>query len=273
MKIRTDNQLARYNELKLCLQDIKDGLFGSFVWFYMAWQDIKQRYRRSTIGPFWITISTGVMLSAMGPLYGKLFHQEIGPYFQYITVSFVIWLLISGFINESCTIFIAAENIIKNVNMPFSMHLLRTLTRSFMMFGHNLLFVFAVLYFFPPVHMNTMLLALPGLFLVWVNLFWIGLILAIICTRFRDVTQIIGSLVQIAFFMTPVMWNANMLGHNHFVADWNLLYHLIEMIRAPLLGQMPSLLSWWVVSASAITGTSVSLIFFSRFRLRIAYWL
>lgn len=263
----------QHSALKLCLQDISEGLFGSFVWFYMAWQDIKQRYRRSTIGPLWITISTGVMLSAMGPLYGKLFNQEVGPYFQHVTVSFVVWMLISGFINESCTTFIGAENIIKNVKMPLVIHLLRVLAKNLMMFGHNFLFVFVVLCFFPPERMNVTILALIGLFLVLVNLFWIGLILAIVCTRFRDVTQIISSLVQVAFFMTPIMWKADMLGSHRYVAEWNLLYHLIEVVRAPVLGQIPSQLSWWVVSVSAVTGTVAALVFFSRFRSRIAYWL
>lgn len=273
MKIQIDKKLARHNELKLCLQDINEGLFSPSVWFYMAWQDIKQRYRRSTIGPFWITISTGAMLLAMGPLYGKLFNQEIGPYFQYVTVSFVVWMLISGFINESCTTFIGAENIIKNIKMPLVIHLLRVLAKNLMMFGHNSLFVFVVLCFFPPERMNVTILALIGLFLVLVNLFWIGLILAIVCTRFRDVTQIISSLVQVAFFMTPIMWKVDMLGKHHYVADWNFLYHLIEVVRAPVLGQIPSQLSWWVVSVGAVVGSVAALVFFSRFRSRIAYWL
>lgn len=273
MNNSTTTEFGQHKALKLCLQDVNEGLFGSFVWFYMAWQDIKQRYRRSTIGPFWITISTGVMLSAMGPLYGKLFNQPIGPYFQFVTVSFVVWILISTFINESCATFIGAESIIKEIKMPFTTHLLRALTKNLMMFGHNFLFVLVVLYFFPPERIDAMLLALAGLFLVLANLFWIGLILAIVCTRFRDVTQIISSLVQIAFFMTPIMWKTDMLGDKRYVADWNFLYHLVEVIRTPLLGQFPSQLSWYVVSVGAVAGTVVALVFFSRFRSRIAYWL
>lgn len=239
----------------------------------MAWQDIKQRYRRSAMGPFWITISTGIMLSAMGPLYGKLFNQEVGPYFQYVTVSFVIWMLISAFINESCTTFISAENTIKNVKMPLSTHLLRLLTKNLMMFGHNLIFVIAVLYFFPPERVAVMVFGLIGLFLVLVNLFWMGLILAVVCTRYRDTTQIIASLMQVAFFMTPIMWKVDMLGSHRYVAEWNILYHLIEVVRAPLLGHAPSPLSWLVVSLTAVAGSMAAFVLFSRFRARIAYWL
>lgn len=267
------DKLVPHNQLKLSLQDISKGIFGSSVWFYMAWQDIKQRYRRSTIGPFWITISTGIMLSAMGPLYGKLFNQEIGPYFQFVTVSFVIWILISSFINESCTTFIGVESIIKDVKMPFTTHLLRTLTKNLMIFLHNFLFVLVVLCFFPPERIDVMLLALVGLFLVLVNLFWIGLVLSIVCTRFRDVTQIISNLVQVAFFMTPIMWKTEMLGKNNYVADWNFLFHLVEVIRAPLMGRFPSQLSWCVTLTGAVVGSVAALVFFSRFRSRIAYWL
>lgn len=273
MNKQTTTESGQHNAMKLCLQDISAGLFGSFVWFYMAWQDIKQRYRRSTIGPFWITISTAIMLLGMGPLYGKLFNQEVGPYFQYVTVSFVVWILISSFINESCSSFVSAEAIIKNVRMPLVIHLLKVLAKNLMIFGHNILFVFVVLCFYPPERLDVSLLALPGLFLLLVNLFWIGLILAIVCTRFRDVTQIINSLVQVALFMTPVMWKVDMLGSHRYVADWNFLYHFLEVVRAPMLGKFPSQLSWWVVSACAALGTVAALVFFSRFRSRIAYWL
>lgn len=259
--------------MKLCLQDIGEGLFGSFAWFYMAWQDVRQRYRRSTLGPFWITISTGILVSAMGPLYGKLFNQPIGPYFQHIVVSFVVWTFISSFVNESCTAFISGESIIKNVKLPLVIHPLRVLAKNLMMLGHNFLVVIVTLFFLPPERIDVTLLAVIGLFLVVVNLFWIGLLLAIVCARFRDIPQIVGGIVQVAFFLTPIVWKADMLGENRHVADWNFLYHLIEVVRTPLLGQFPSQLSWWVVSVGAVMGTVAALVFFSRFRSRIAYWL
>lgn len=157
--------------------------------------------------------------------------------------------------------------------MPLVIHLLRVLAKNLMMFWHNFLFVFIVLCFFPPERMDVTILALIGLFLVLVNLFWIGLILAIVCTRFRDVTQIVSSLVQITFFLTPIMWKVEMLGKHRDVADWNFLYHLVAVVQAPLLGQLPSQLSWYMTIGGAVIGTIGALIFFSRFRSRIAYWL
>jgi ABC-type polysaccharide/polyol phosphate export permease len=51
----------------LAMKDIKQGVFISLpIWNMLAWQDIKQRYRRSVIGPFWLTISTAIMVFSLG---------------------------------------------------------------------------------------------------------------------------------------------------------------------------------------------------------------
>ena len=104
----------------LAYQDFFDSIFGSYVWLHLAKQEVKQRYRRSVLGPFWITISTGIMVAGMGPLYSYLLKQPVGPYFQYIAVSFVIWNFISSSINDSCFSFISAEGFIKVVKLPYT---------------------------------------------------------------------------------------------------------------------------------------------------------
>lgn len=263
---------ANRTRVSLAIRDIREGVFGTSVWLYLAWQDLKQRYRRSLIGPFWMTISTGVMLSAMGPLYGKLLNQEIGPYFQHLAVSFIVWTFVSTTINESCLAFTAAEGFIKDVKLPYTAHLMRVLAKNLIMFAHNFPVILVVLCFFPPTTLGIVLLAPIGLLLVIANLFWIGLVLAILCTRYRDIPQIVGSLVQVAFFLTPIVWKADMLGHNRFIADWNPLFHLMEVVNSPLLGRYPSTISLAVVLSMAAVGSCFAALLFGRFRPRIAYW-
>ena len=254
------------------VKDIKEGTFGTFVWFHLAWQDIRLRYRRSIIGPFWITLSMGLFVCAMGPLYGKLLHQEIGPYFQYIVVSFIIWSFLASQINESCTAFIGAEGFIKQIKMPLSIHLHRVMARSVIMLAHNLLVVIIVLFFFPPKQFVTLLLAPVGFALVLINLAWIGFVLSILCARFRDIPQAVTSVMQLVFFLTPIVWKRELLGNHAIVADLNILYHFMEIIRAPLLGAYPTRLSYAFVIVSALIGWTVALLLFRRFRSRIVYW-
>ena len=258
--------------LSLALKDLNDGFTGSLIWLYLAWQDTKQRYRRSLIGPFWITISTGVWIGAMGPLYGTLLGQGIGSYLQHLAVSLILWTFIAGFVNESCTAFIGAESYIKHIRLPYVTHVLRVLARNMILLAHNAIIVIVVLIFFPPTQIKFVPLMPLGMLLVLANLFWIGLISAILCARFRDISQIIANLVQVAFFLTPIIWQVSMLAKHQWIADFNPLFHLIEVVRAPLLGEAPSGLTWCWVIGMMLIGNLVALLLFSRFRSRIAYW-
>lgn len=261
------------SRLTLAVHDVFSGLLLYHIWFFLAWQDIKQRYRRSAIGPFWITISTGILVLAMGPLYGSLLKQDIGPYLQHLAISMIIWSFISGFINESCTAFISAEGYIKEIKQPLTVHLLRTLARNLLYLIHNLAIILIVLLFYPPDNPIMLLLVPLGFFLVFGNLYWMGLLLAVLCARFRDIPQVVTNLMQMMFFISPIIWKVDMLGRNRLAADANPFYHLLELIRTPLLGGQVSALSWIVSSTLLVGGGLMTLLLFSRFRSRIPYWL
>ncbi len=239
----------------------------------LGWSEIRQRYRRSALGPFWLTISTGILVAGMGPLYGRLFGQEVGSYFPFLAIGFIVWQLIASLVNDSGQVFIAAEQYIKQVRMPFTIHVLRMVWRNAIIFAHNFVIVILVLVAFVPAWNWRLLMALPGLILVLINGIWLALLLGMLCARFRDIPQIVTSIVQVAFFLTPVMWRKEMLGRYQWAADVNPLYHLIEIVRAPLLGQSPTSLSWMVMAMLTFGGFAVTLPLFARYRARIAYWI
>jgi ABC-type polysaccharide/polyol phosphate export permease len=260
------------SKLNLALHDLRDGLVSVRIWAMLAWQELKNRYRRSTLGPLWLTISTGIMLSAMGPIYGRLLRQDIGDYFAYLAVSFVSWLLLANLIVESCNAFIAAEGYIKDTKLPLTIHAVRCVCSNLLVFGHNLLIVMLVLLWYRPGRPIFYLVAPIGIALVAANGLWLGILLGLLCARFRDIPQLIASFVQVGFFLTPVMWKVEMLGKSRWIAEVNPLFHLLEVIRAPLLGRPPEALSWVAVLAMTALGCLVTLSLFTRFRARVAYW-
>ena len=265
-------QTARPSNLDLALKDLKNGISSIHVWLMLGWQEIRQRYRRSVIGPFWLTISTGAMIAGMGPLYGRLFGQDISAYFPYLAISFIVWLLIANLINDCSNAFIAAEGFIKQIRMPLTIHILRVIWKNLIIFVHNLAIVALVFLFYPP-EPGWHLLQFPiALLLIAVNALWFGILVGLLCARFRDIPLIISSVVQVGFFLTPVMWKADMLGKHIWFAKINPLYHFIEIVRAPLIGGGPTLLSWGAVLTITLTGYVVMILVFSRFRARIAYW-
>ena len=256
----------------LALHDLVQGARLRHLWGMLGWQDIRRRYRRSVLGPFWLTISMGVLVAALGTLYGMLLRVELVDYAPFLALGFIVWALISGVITEGCTAFIGAEGIIRQVGLPLSVHVYRLLWRNFLILCHNSVVFVIVAAIFGVWPGWAGLLAVPGLALLCLNGIWAGLLLGIICARFRDVPPIAASVVRILFFVTPIIWMPELMPGRAFVLDFNPFYHLVEVVRAPLLGKVPGLGSWLVVLGVTVAGGLVAFEFFRRYRWRVAYW-
>lgn len=254
-------------------QDIRNSLMSYPLWMSLGWQDIKQRYRRSALGPFWITLSLGITVVMMGFLYSKLFKQDIRFYLPYLATGMVIWSLISTMVNESATVFIQAEGIIKQIPMPFGIHILRMIWRNVIIFFHNMAVVLGIFVFFK-INPGWNIVFFPvAILLIIINGYWVGILLGILGTRFRDIVQIVMSVVQILFFLTPVMWTASSVGKKIWVIEYNPLYHVFNIARNGLLGGRLPIQSWGIVLLMTVVGWVLAFRMLVRYRSRIAYWL
>lgn len=257
---------------RLAVNDIVGGLRRAPLWLVMGSQEIRQRYRRSRIGPFWITLSMGVTVAALGVLYGALFQQPLHDYLPYLASGFVVWGLIAGLITDGSKAFIDSEGLIRQLSAPLSIYVYRELWSNLLVFVHNLLVYVVVVLIFQNIPGPVVLLAIPGAAMLLLNGAWLGLLLGLISARFRDVPQILASIVQVMFFMTPILWKAEMLPERALLLEGNPLYHLLEIVRAPLLGSLPSADSWLFVTALMLSGWAVALLGYTVYRWRIAYW-
>lgn len=260
---------------QLAATDLRDGArLWRLIWT-LGFSDIKLRYRGSTLGPFWLTISMGVQVASMAFLYATLFHTDIHTYLPYLTISIVLWQYMNTLISDGCTCFSQSDSLIKGTRMPFAVHAARSLVRNTIILAHNLVVVVAV-FVIMGVHQSLYSLSAIPAFALWViDGFAISLLFGAFCARFRDVPQIIMSIMQIAFFVTPIMWYAKLLA-NHPMAEMlirlNPFFYLLEIVRAPLLNAPLStnMVLGTVVISIIIVGTSI--IGFARTRGRIAYW-
>lgn len=241
----------------------------------LGWQDLRQRYRRSALGPFWLTISMGVIIATIGVVFGQIFKSPMNEYLPFISIGLIIWTLISSVMTEGCVGFISTESIIKQLPIPLFVHILRMVWRNILILLHNIvIFPLVLLAVGKPIGLDA-LLSLPGFFVLVLNLSWISLLLAILCARYRDLPQIITSLLQVIFYLTPIMWLPRLLPQRAglYLLDLNPFYHLIEVCRAPLLGQTPTAMNWIVSLGMAFAGWLFSLFIFGRYKHRIPYWL
>lgn len=239
----------------------------------LAWVDIKLRYRGSVLGPFWLTLSTAIMIGAMGVIYATLFHVEMRSYFPFLALSLILWSFLSTLVSEACTSYTAVETVIRGVRLPFIVHALRVVLRNLLVLGHNVIVIVAVYLIFRIWPGTTGLLILPGLVLWAIDAIAITLLLGALCARFRDIPPIVASLMQMAFYVTPVMWQPSLIGPQlRWLLPLNPFDSLLEVIRDPLLGEAPS----WQIWTSAVVATAFLAVLggwmFARTRSRIAFW-
>jgi ABC-type polysaccharide/polyol phosphate export permease len=249
------------------------GFYAWRVWMILGWDDIRQRYRRSVIGPFWITLSMGMFILLLGIIYSRLFHTDVQTYIPFLSAGFTIWGFMSQSVNESCQAFHESARIIKQIKLPYSIYLLRVVWRNFIIFLHTVVIFVPVAIIFRVTPTWSTLLVIPGLFLVCVNVIWVGLVLSILSTRFRDMQPIVGTMVQITMFATPIMWPVTSLSGGTFIAEINPVYHLIDIVRAPMLGSAPELRSWAVAAVLAIVGSIFASLLLASKSRRIVFWL
>lgn len=241
----------------------------------LGYFDIKNRYRRSMIGPLWLTISMGVMIASIGIVFGQIFNTPMVEFLPFLTLGVILWAFITGTINEGCAGFIDAEGMIKQLPIPLFVHVMRVLWRNALILLHNILILPLVLLVMGKRIGLEALLAIPGLLLVSLCLSWVALLFAMLCARYRDLAQIVASVLQVAFYLTPIIWMPSLLPDRMgaTLLQINPFYHLLELIRAPLLGTAPSVTSWLVVLVIVVVGWAFTLLVFSRLRHRVAYWL
>lgn len=264
------------DQKKLGWQDIAEGLQKWPVWLMLAYQDIKLRYRRSVLGPFWITISMAITVYSMGFLYAHLFHVELEKYYPFLVAGMLAWSLISTIVMELTEALTASESLIKGFKLPYSLYIHRIVARNLIIFFHNILVIIPILLIFhkfASVNWRTLML-IPGLLLIYLNSFMFGLVIASVCARYRDVAQIIKNLVQVIFFITPIMWGPEILkGISVWIVDLNPFYAFVELVRAPLIGTLPTLSNLIMVGVISVLGFALSYKLFFRTRARIIYWL
>ncbi|WP_446026529.1 galactan export ABC transporter permease subunit Wzm/RfbD [Corynebacterium sanguinis] len=270
---------SKSTTLSMAFRDLVSGWRQNELWLQLGWQDIKQRYRRSTLGPLWITIATGVMALALGLLYSMLFQISVREFLPHVTVGFIIWGFIAGCIKDGSDIFIENEGLIKQLPSALSVHVYRLVWRQLLFLAHNMvIWVLLVVVFRIPLSWNT-LLAIPALALLVINGVWVTMLFGIIATRFRDVAPLLESMVQLLFYVTPIVWTTQTLkdqggevAQRARIAELNPLYHYLEIVRAPLIGKETDLYHWGIVGACTVVGLLLALLVMRQWRFRVPYW-
>jgi ABC-2 type transport system permease protein len=259
--------------LAVALSDLKDALGRYPLWLHQGWVDVVQKYRRTRIGPLWHTISLGIFIGSMGTIYAVILRIDPVTYFRNVTVNLIIWTLISNAIVEGTGHFVAGQATALSMRFSYFAFTFALAWRGLLMFGHHFILYLLVASGTHLVPTPAIALAVPALALVLFNNIWLALLAGIACLRFRDLGPAIASGVQVLMFVTPIFWPADLLGQKlAFLAEFNPFYHLLIILRDPLLGHVPAAGSWLWAAGFAAAGWIVTLWIYGRYRDRFAYW-
>jgi homopolymeric O-antigen transport system permease protein len=257
------------------MQDLLCGLARVDLWGRLGWLEVKRRYRRTAIGPFWSSISLALFVVTLGVVGAGLWNQNLAEYLPYLTSGMIVWVMISTTISEACMLYVSTGNLFRHMQFDFSLLAYALVWRNFIVLLHHLaVYALLVLLLAPRVIGLHLLLILPGMALLMINGVWLSLLLGMSCLRFRDIQQVTLSLVQVAMFVTPIFWPIDQLqGTSRMVfVQLNPLHHFVQIVRAPLLGNVPDLENYLVVLLVTVVGWALTFVIFGRFRRRIAYW-
>jgi lipopolysaccharide transport system permease protein len=261
------------DELKGACRDIVGSFKDTRIWFALGLNDVVARYRGSILGPFWITLTTAVFVLGIGFLYAGLMKVSLDRYLPWMTTGLVVWNLISQTVMEGADAFVAASDVLRQAALPAPLFVWRVIWRNVLTFVHQLPVLIVVGlkfgYLFH-VHLGE---AMIGFVLVVVNIAWSALVFAAICARFRDLKQILASLMQLLFFLSPVLWiPSEMPGVGGRLLALNPLMPMLDVLRGPLIGEHFHLRSVLILVFMGVAGWAFTLVFLAKVRRRIVHY-
>jgi len=260
-------------EFQMALRDLRSSFERIGLAWSLAWHDISSRYRGSILGPFWITLSMGLMVVGIGVVYANLFGIALKDFLPLVALGIVFFGTISGTITEGCDTFVHAAGMLSQTSLPMFTFVWRTVFRNVINLAHHLVIVVAVLIYYGYWRQTNAPVAALGLVFLVLNASWISMLAGIASARFRDIPQIVTSVMQFAIFVTPVFWPVNRLGAHHFVLDFNPFYHMLEAVRAPLMGGAVAPHTYLFLAGMAAVGWLFTFSLFANIRRRLVHYL
>ncbi len=270
IELTSDMTLATRN--RMAVRDVVDGFRLFRLSAVLGWLDIRLRYRGSVLGPFWLTLSTAIMVGALGFLYSALFHMSLHDYLPWLALSIVLWNFLGALVAEGCVSFTEAEAMIRSVRMPYTLYALRVGVRNVLVLAHNIVVIVGVFVLLEISPGAKALLAIPGLALWAIDGIAVIVLLGAFCARFRDIPPIVASVMQLAFFLSPIIWKPEALGARARWLPFNPFFALFELVRGPLLGELPSRTTVASALIYSVLLCVVTWLVFVRVRGRLAFW-
>ena len=243
--------------------------------FFLANTSVRLRYKRSILGPLWITLTTAIFIVFISYLYTGFIATDFRHYLLNFALGWIIWHFIIDFVLQGAQTFQRGARVIQSTSIDKFFLVQQTVLANLITFAHNLLIAVVVLAAAGPPVSATTLLVIPASLLILLSAVWSAMLFGLLCARHRDLYPTLQAVMRVLFFVTPILWSPALLPANsprRLFVDLNPLAHYVEIWRKPLMGEQPSLLSWVVVGSCTLLGLGLAFFAFARHRRSIVFW-
>lgn len=254
------------------LDDFGAGIARPWLWYNLAWLDIRQKFTRSLVGPLWLTVNIALFTGAIYFLFGASLGGGDPAYLAYVGLGFVLWSFINQVMNESGLVFVAAGEAIRNAVLPLSTQVLRLVCRNAIVLLHNVVVTMAILALLGKAAVPAWTV-LPALALVLLAALACATLIGVIAARFRDVTQFVTNGMQLMFFLTPILWKPGPgFAASADLVRINPLAAFIDIMRVPLMGGKLDPVTVLIAAATTAVLLIAATIAFALMRGRLVFW-
>ncbi|NCT69458.1 MAG: ABC transporter permease [Xanthomonadaceae bacterium] len=245
-------------------------------WLYASWLDVITKYRKNVLGLFWIFFPPIIYIWGLGGFLAAVQGRPAANFLAHIGFGFMVFRLTSTMLMEAGSSFAAYQPYILEGNLRLTDFVMRPLARSVIHFIFAVPLLVIALVGETTVPALGVLASFAGFLLVLVNLFVYGILLALLGARFPDVNDFLGSVMLGVFLITPIFWFADSAPPGTMqgaLMRGNPFHHMLEVIRAPLLGTQIEPLTFIYLGVMTVLGILLAAIFYSRFARRVPAWL
>jgi len=260
--------------MKEFIFDFYDAIKKFKIWISLSKFDIIKRYKRSLIGPWWITLSTFFLILGISLLYSIILNQDFKTHIFNLSINLIIWIFIRESIVDSCQSLIESKNLIMNEQFNIIVFALRVILRNLIIFAHNTLIIFLLLLFLKDkFELYGVLLFFLNLFLLVLFLIPICISVSLISTRFRDFQMIVTNIMQLLFFISPILFTKQLVSNVEWIININPFAMLMLLISESLTENKINLDYFFYIIFYFLFFYFFNLKIYSYYKKKITYWL
>ncbi len=266
------------------LADFKSALGGLDRWAYLGVKRLQIEYRRPVIGSLWIVLGFAASAIGIGVLLSSLLGVPASQHVPYVAFGFAVWNFISTSVVAGCGVFVANRSMLLQMRAPRTAFVLVSVVRNGVLLLLSLATASCISLAFGWRPTLEVFAALPGLALLVITAISTTTLFGLVSARLPDISEIVGSIMRLAFFFTPIIWVGNrridrMDGDGfgdsflYYVYTYNPFTYFLNTVRQPILGEPMATIDWAVASSICCVMTIASIWALQAFGRRLTYWL